>query len=248
MKTLALLLALLSGHIQNQGPMDSSALSAPPPCIEPTGMTYIWVPAAGCSTSTPCATDVVAGNNASQTTSGDLPTYGATCGPNSRPCLTFNGTTDFITPTTAIPSGLTNLTFYAVINITTGSVYNAFFGSTSSQFAEFAVTSGNVPQLAETGIAGAQGTQTISTGTWYTLIVTYANGTTTTSFYNASGGALNPQGSFGGPAMTFPNPTADLGASRGDPSFFNGKIAEWGYTNSVNTAGIANWSSCHYGV
>lgn len=248
MKTLALMLALLSGHIQNQGPMDSSGIAAPPPCIEPAGFTYIWVPTVGCSVATPCATDVVAGNNASQTTLGNLPTYGATCGPNSTPCLTFNGSSDYITPTTAIPSGLTNLTFYAVINTSTTG-YNAFFGSTSNQFAEFAIINGsNVPQLAETGIAGAQGTQTISPGTWYTLIVTYANGTTTTSFYDASGGALNPQGSVSSPAMSFPNPTIDLGASRGDPNFFNGKIAEWGYTNSVNTAGIANWSSCHYGI
>jgi hypothetical protein len=246
MKTLALLLAFFAGSIQNQGPMDSSALSAPPPCVEPAGFTYIWTPTSGCSTSTPCATDIVAGNNATQTVSGDLPTYGATCGPNSTPCLTFNGTTDFLNITTPVPSGVTAFTLYAVINLSASQV-NVIFGGAGSGITYRINNTTNQPDLEESGVQGINGTQTLSLSTWYTEIVTYDNGTTTTSFFDASGGALNSHGVSASPAFTFSGTMPKL-ASDNFSELFNGKIAEWGYLNSVNTAGIANWSSCHYGV
>lgn len=209
-------------------------------------MTYRWTPTSGCSISTPCATDQVSGNNASQTNSGKLPTYGATCGPTSTPCLTFNGTSDYIIPTTPIPSGLTAFTLYAILDITTGSKNNPLFGGVAQSIRYDADTT-NTMDLTQQDVVTVPGAPTLATNTWYTVVVTYLNGTSTSTFYNASGGTLHNAGS-GVQALSFSSATTDLGAAHGDSAFFTGNIAEWGYTNSVTTAGIANWSSCHYGV
>jgi hypothetical protein len=209
-------------------------------------MTYRWTPTSGCSTSTPCATDQVSGNNASQTTSGDLPTYSATGGPNSTPSLAFNGTSDFIIPATAIPSGLTVFTLYVILNVTTLQD-GAMFGGVGGGI-EYRIDSSGKPGLLVQSVVGTSGTQTLSTGTWYTVVVTHDNGTTTTNFYNATSGTLSAQGNNTTQAMVLTSTTNDLGGATGNSEFFNGEIAEWGYLNSVNTAGIAAWSNCHYGV
>jgi hypothetical protein len=242
-RLLAILLLSSLAPAQNQGPMDGGIASAPP-CVAPT-MTYRWTPTSGCSTSTPCATDQVSGNNASQTSSGALPTYGATCGPNSTPCLTFNGSSDYIVPTTAIPANPTAFTLYAVMEATTVSVHNPLFGGNNSGIS-FKVDPSNVMDLSVQGVSDAFGSQTIAASTWYTQVVTYDNGTTTGSFYAASGGGLTAHGS--GSAAGFTATTPNLGGIPLQGIFFTGNIAEWGYLNSVSTAGIANWSSCHYGV
>lgn len=238
------LIALLSLALtQNPGPSVTGAGRLPPACNPPT-MTYRWTPTSGCSVATTCATDQVAGNNATQTTLGDVPTYGATCGPNSTPCLTFNGTSDYLALATPIPSGLTTLTLYAVINLTTSQV-NSIFGGAGSGLI-FRINSSNNPDLESSGVVGVSGSQTLSLSTWYTEVVTYNNGTTTTNFYYASGGSLNAAGSVS-QAFSWSGNVPYL-ANDNYNEVFAGKIAEWGYLNSVNTAGIANWSSCHYGV
>lgn len=217
-------------------------------CTAPT-MTYRWTPASTCSTSQPCATDQVAGNNASQTTSGDLPTYSATGGPNGLASLTFNGTSDYIIPTTPIASGLTAFTMYAIFKPAgTPSSHNYdLFGGTNNSI-EFGIddSAGNA-FLNQQDIIGASGNATFPSGTWYTEIVTYQNGTSTTSFYKANGGALTSDGG-GVQSMTFSSTTPYLGGEPLTGDYFNGSIAEWGFLNSVNTAGIAAWSSCHYGT
>lgn len=245
---LLLLLPLLSTLIGDQATYPTPGPGRQVHACTPPTMTYRWTPTSGCSTSTPCATDQVAGNNASQTTSGDLPTYGATCGPNSTPCLTFNGTSDFLTPTTPIASsGLTAVTVYAVVNMTSTSVLNYIYGGANFGFTFRTNTDGTVGFGVE-GIVGSDGTQVLSPSTWYTIVVTYDNGTTTTNFYNATGGGLAPEGTSG-TALSWSAATPTMASDTPNfSSFFGGSIAEWGYTNSVNTSGIANWSSCHYGV
>ena len=148
-------------------------------------------------------------------------------------------------PNHGIPSGLTAFTLYAVINLAASQV-NPMFGGASSGITFRIDTSPNTPDLEETNVQGVAGTQTLSLSTWYTEVVTYNNGTTTTSFYYASGGTLNAAGVAMSPAFTFSGTTPYLGTDT--VAFLNGSVAEWGYLNSVNTAGIANWSSCHYGV
>lgn len=250
MRLLSLLLSLLMGTSATQ-----ATYPAPGPgrqansCTAPT-MTYRWTPTSGCSTSTPCATDQVSGNNASQTTSGDLPTYGATCGPNSTPCLTFNGTTDYLLPTTAI-AGPTDLTVYAIFKTATTPTTKGYpFIGGAANGIEFGIDTANQAFLNQQDITGTNGTRTYTSGTWYAEAITYHNATTTTNFYAVSGGGLSADGVSASPAMTFSAAAPNLGANTNgsDLEYFNGSIAEWGYLSSVNTAGIAAWSSCHYGV
>ncbi len=219
-------------------------------CTAPT-MTYRWTPASTCSTSQPCAIDQVAGNNASQSTSGDLPTYGATGGPNGLAALTFNGTSDYIIPTTPIASGLTSFTMYAIFKPagTPSSGHNYdFFGGTNNSI-EFGIDPSDNAVLNQQDIIGVNGNAAFPAGTWYTEIVTYQNGTTTTNFYKANGGALTPDGGSTSQALSFSATTPYLGGNTVTSSYFNGSIAEWGFlSGSANPSGIAQWSSCHYGI
>lgn len=212
-------------------------------------MTYRWTPTLGCSVATPCATDQVSGNNASQTTIGDVPTYNATGGPNSTPSLTFNGTSDFITPTTAIPSGLSAFTLYAIIKPSSVSVNNAIFGGVTGGI-EYRINSSANPDVLVQSVADVNsGSQTLTASTWTTQVVTFTtSGSGTIAFYNATGGTLNAAGSGIPAATSFTSTTNDLGGAPATAEFFHGDIAEWGYLNSVSTATIAHWSSCHYGV
>ena len=244
MRTLIALLLLTSAAFgQNPGPMESG-LSTAPPCVEPT-MTGIWVPASG-SSSNPYATDPVAGNNAFQATTANQPTYGATCGPNSTPCLTFNGTSDFIQPTTPLPTASSDITMYAVIYVTAASQPNNMFGGGAAGVS-YRVNSSNNVDFGSEGLSASTGTQVLSPNTWYTEIVTYSNSTNVTNFYFASAGSLIAAGSET-LALGITATTTTLGGAPTEALFFTGKIAEWGYANSVTTAAIANWSSCHYHV
>lgn len=219
-------------------------------CTAPT-MTYRWVPAAACSTSQPCATDIVAGNNASQTTGGDLPTYSATGGPNGTPALVFNGTSDFLTMATAIPTGVTDLTMYAIFNpagTPSSHDYDLISGSANNSM-EFGIDPSDHIFFNQMDIIGAGGALTFPVSTWYTEVVTFHNGTSTTQFYRTVGGALVPDGPATVQAMTFSAVTGNLGGETLTNNYFNGSIAEWGFlSGSTSTTGIAKWSSCHYGI
>src|ERR1700722_1347905 len=114
MRMLSLLLTFLLGAWQTYPSPGPGRQAQSLACTAPS-MTYRWVPASGCSTSSACAKDRVAGNNASQTSSGALPTYSEAGGPDRTPDLTFNGSTDYLTFGTAIPSAVTTFTIYAVI-------------------------------------------------------------------------------------------------------------------------------------
>lgn len=216
-----------------------------PACVAPS-MVYRWTPTAGCSTSTPCATDQVAGNNATQTSSGALPTYSATGGPNSTPSLSFNGS-DSAAFGTAIPSSVTAFTIYAIVNYST-STSNAIIGGTSSGAIEYRINSSNHPDLLIQGAVDlGTGTQTLSPNTWYTEVITYQISGAYT-FYFASGGNLTAAGTGSGSSSPFSSGTQTLGAAPGASEMFNGQIAEWGYLDSVNTSGIATWSNCHFNI
>lgn len=232
---------------QNPGPMAPGGIATPPPCVGPS-MTYRWTPTSGCSTSTPCATDQVAGNNASQTSSGNLPGYGATCGPNSTPCLTFNGTSGYITMATPIVSTITAFTVYAIVNATSLATTGGMIGGAIGGL-EFRINSSTgVLDMSSVAISDfAIGTTSHSTGTWYTLVGTYSSAGTWT-FYHASAGGLVQEDTGSTAFSPFTGTTGDLGATHVTSEYFNGKIAEWGYLNSISTAGIANWSVCHYGI
>jgi hypothetical protein len=209
-------------------------------------MTYRWVASSGCSTSTVCAKDRVDGNNASQTLSSALPTYSESGGPKGTPDLTFNGSTDYLTFRTAIPSAVTGFTIYAVIAMIGAGRENAIFGGDTGGI-EYRINASNNPDLLYQNIADVNsGTQTLSANKWYTEAVTFQI-SGAVNFYYASRGSLIPAGSGSTSSNAFSGITDSLGGSQGG-EYFRGKIAEIGYLSSVNTSGIAAWSNCHYGI
>jgi hypothetical protein len=244
-RTLSLLLTFLLGAWQTYPSPGPGRQARSIPCTPPS-MTYRWVPASGCSTTSACAKDRVDGNNASQISSGALPTYSEGRGPNSTPDLTFNGSTDYLTFGAAIPSAVTTFTIYAVIAMTGAGRENAIFGGDTGGI-EYRINASNHPDLLYQSIADVNsGTQTLSANTWYTEVVTFQI-SGAVNFYYASGGSLIPSGSGSTSSYAFSGITESLGASRGG-EYFRGKIAEIGYLSSVNTSGIAAWSNCHYGI
>jgi hypothetical protein len=244
-KAFTLLLALLLGGWQtypSPGPGRQAQSSA---CIAPP-MTYRWVPSSGCSTSTVCAKDRVDGNNALQTLSSALPTYSESGGPKGTPDLTFNGSTDYLTFRTAIPSAVTGFTIYAVIAMIGAGRGNAIFAGDTGGI-EYRINASNKPDLLYQNIADVNsGTQTLSANKWYTEVVTFQI-SGAVNFYYASGGSLIPAGSGSTSSNAFSGITDSLGGSQGG-EYFKGKIAEVGFRNSPDPSGIAAWSSCQYGI
>jgi hypothetical protein len=171
-RTLSLLLTFLLGAWQTYPSPGPGRQARSIPCTPPS-MTYRWVPASGCSTTSACAKDRVDGNNASQISSGALPTYSEGRGPNSTPDLTFNGSTDYLTFRAAIPSAVTRFTIYAVIAMTGAGRENAIFGGDTGGI-EYRINASNHPDLLYQSIADVNsGTQTLSANTWYTEVVTF---------------------------------------------------------------------------
>jgi hypothetical protein len=122
------------------------------------------------------------------------------------------------------------------------------FGGTNNSI-EFGIDPSDNAVINQQDIIGVSGTATFPAGTWYTEVVTYNNGTTTTALYKANGGALTSDGGSTSQAMSFSATTPYLGGQTLTGSYFNGSIAEWGFlSGSANPAGIAQWSSCHYGI
>lgn len=246
MKYLIALLALATS-MQNPGPSRGSKATAPPSCNPPT-MQYRWTPTSGCSTSTVCMTDAVVANNASQTNSANLPTYSATGGPNSQPELVFGAgsANDYLVFGTPVPLTLSTFTIYAVVNITTASLSNAIFGGAVGGI-EYRINSSNNPELLKAAtLSIGSGTQTLSAGTWYTQVMTYTSASGY-NFYHANGGSLTLAGT-GSSSTTFLGAANNIGAGAAQSEVLTGNLAEVGFLNSVNTAGIAAWSSCHFGI
>jgi hypothetical protein len=240
---IGLLLTLLTIG-QNPGPSVTGATVAPASCVAPTGLVYRWTPTAGCSTSTVCATDQVAGNNASQTTSADLPTYSSTGGPNNTPSLTFNGTTDYIIPTIPIAGSTTGLIIYAVFNQTANPGNTALIGGATSGL-EYGVNGSGNMFLNQQSIQGiGAGSSTISLSTWYAKAITYNNTSNVWTFYNISGGSATSDGagSTGYPVWAA---TPNLGGAANVGQNFHGSVAEWGYgITSTLPSGLATWIHC----
>lgn len=232
-------------------------------CTPPTNETYRWVPNSGCSTSVACATDVVASNNASQTTSGDLPTYSATGGPNNQPYLSFNGTSDYLTFSTTIPTTActgTGCTFWVVWYIASTGATKPWFGYSGggNNFQGYYFQSANVQRLANTfanaggGYTGPwSGTDTYSATTWYTTAVTMTSGGTWQT-YKCSGGTCATDGSGGTGAgwgtISFATNALGIIAGQSATDYWSGRMAEWGYYAGSSITGLAAWSKCQYGI
>jgi hypothetical protein len=143
-----------------------------------------------------------------------------------------------------------SITFYAVIksySIVEPTIA-AIIGVSAGHGMEWGINTNN-KQFANSQGATALGTGTnaLTTSTNYTLAMTYTYSTGALAFYNCSSGTCNADGTATQTA-SFPNPTNRLGSATDVNDPFKGYVAEWGWTNSATTAGIAAWSQCKYGI
>lgn len=129
------------------------------------------------------------GNHATQSTSGNKPTFKATAGPGGRPCVRFDGG-DFLSLTNLITGQL--YTVFAVINVADSNP-RTICGDGSGAFQY------RIYQLKQEGLrsrVAVIGTSTtaISTGTWYQVAMTYNGNTGAYAFYlsgSADGSGTN---------------------------------------------------------
>lgn len=231
----------------------------PVPCTAPT-MTYRWAaynPSNLCGTTggSSCTTngqafysvaDSVAGNTATQTSTGSQGTY-STNAINSLPAISFTGA-QFYTMGTGITAP-TTFTFYAVAEVTNVSSNRGLIGANSSANFEIrtASTTPNVTLLSQATAQIAVSGTALPTSTWFTLVVTYNTVSGAYNFYKAVGGSLTSLGS-GTSIASFSAATTQLGGAQSVSDFWFGSIAEWGYLNSTSTTGIAAYSQCEYGI
>jgi hypothetical protein len=232
-------------------------------CTPPT-MTYRWSvrnPGIGC-TAGACVNggtisslpSSVGSNPATNSSSGRQPIY-TTNVINGQPAALFNGVTNseflaLTTPNVLPQSG--SATFYAVIEPTStcASTNCAMFGGAATNNFEYRVnTSSKQQMLQQQNVSIGIGTATISTTAFTTVAATYNFGTGAWALFTCSGGTCSSDGSgTGGPTSGWANSSTYLGAAPDIAEWFSGYIAEWGYLNSISTAGIGAYSSCQYGI
>lgn len=218
-------------------------------------ITYQFLPASGCSTSSACLSDAIGGNNASQTTSGDLPTYGATSGANSKPALTFNGTSDFLNMATTIPSSANTYTFWVVWNTAAlGAIAQTFFANTAGTGFIYFIRGSSLGyySFVINGAVIANSTNPPTAGTWTAEVVTYNATTGAGAFYTCASGSCTSNGTFT-QAETISGSIGVIGYTPGTSSYYmNAKLSELGYNNAVWSGGqistFATWANCQYGI
>jgi hypothetical protein len=193
-------------------------------------------------------TDFVASNSLTQTSTSHQPTY-TTGAINSLPAVDFAGS-----PTEYLPSGsgfivptTGSFTLYAIFNADDFTVIKPLLSTTTAGGLLWGFYAGGELLNIAGGSAIGSSITTYSTGVWYTLVVTYNTSTGAYAFYNCSGGTCAADGS-GTNVQTITQVSELVGGDFPDSSFFNGKMAEFSYLNSVSTAGIGAWSLCKYGI
>jgi hypothetical protein len=226
-----------------------------PSCTPPT-MTYRWQVANSgilCGTGIACTNGAgtfslpssATSNTASQGASGNQPIY-TTGAINGLQAALFNGTSQTLAFSNTFGTSGT-MTLYAVIEPTSsggGILGSATAGTNGS--VEWAINGGGGQFFNSLNRAAiASGAATISTSHFSTLAMTYDFTSGVANLYICSGGTCTLDGTGTSTAQFF-NATNSLGTT--GIFFFSGYIAEWGYLNSVNTAGIATYSQCEYGI
>jgi hypothetical protein len=189
-------------------------------CVLPP-VSQLEVPTSSAYTSGNAGTNgFISYNPAYQTTGADVPTYGATSGPNSQPGLTFNGSSDFLNFLNPINahSPMTQLIIFKTANTGTQS----FTSGVSGALAWFLVSQKQTLHTASVATLWT-GTDTYSTATWYAILQTYNPTTGVYAAWQLNTGTANSDGSGTGSTAN-PNAITFLGESNG-ASFFNGVIA-----------------------
>lgn len=196
--------------------------------------------------------DPINGNTASQSNTSDQPTY-ATNFLNSLAGVTYNGSSDFLSPGTTIPTSDTNFTFMAVFNLSTASVNNGLMGTTSGSALDYLVNSSNhmVLALGGTGAIGT-GSTTLAASTNYAFLATWNKSTGAWQIWRLASGSATSDGS-GTQSETLVNPTWSwIGEAKngsGTAVFLHGTLVEITASISAPTASTyATYVNCKYGL
>jgi hypothetical protein len=188
--------------------------------------------------------DSVGGNTASQSTTGDQGTL-ATSFVNGLSAVTFNGTSDFYTPTTTVPSSNVIYTFLAVFQLAaTGSTQG--LAGTSGQSVVAQISSTNHFQLSMFGVGSlGQGTTTLTTSTNYAFLGTYNKTSGAWQIWRLASGTATSDGSGTTAGTVSGSAWAAIGKS--SSSFFHGTLVELDLSESAPTASqYATYTNCKY--
>ncbi|MGH9607285.1 MAG: LamG-like jellyroll fold domain-containing protein [Terracidiphilus sp.] len=236
-------------------------------CAAPT-MTYRWAAynssnTCGATGGSSCSTsgqavysvaDFVAGNTLKQAATSAQPTF-ETSAVNSRPALSFNGSSNYMTMATPVPVTNTTYTFYAVFNpanVASGFIFGNYLGygvqvvvRLYQTHLQFIVDAGASPD-------SLSGSTVLSTGTWYTMVATYNLTSRAAALYLCSAGTCSSQGTATLAAQTLTKSLGALGTGNDSVTNpFDGYLAEAGYFNGIDSnpsADIGAWSYCWYGI
>lgn len=237
-------------------PMVTGANAQATGCTLPTGSwTNLWQPNASAGSSGFAGfNDASSTNNATAASSGAAPAYSATSGPNSKPGLTFNGSSNILGLASTIPAS-GDYTFFAVFNVASLSANQYLLGpsSTAGTAWRLASSSGD-QQLVSVGITTiGSDTTGHSTNTWEAIAVTFVFATKAYAFYNYAGSGSWSAGASGTGVAAPTAVVASLGGSSPSSGFWNGNLALMGFysgapytASGLNTA-IGSYINCEYG-
>lgn len=188
--------------------------------------------------------DVVAANNAVQSTSGNRPIY-TTGQVNGLPANVYTaGGTQTLTFPTRLPDSGNLLTLYAVVKPNSGSGPFPLMGPSVGGL-EWRINSGH-QELLLANISGiGVGTATISSSVYSMLVAQYNETTGAYAFYECSGGTCTLDAS--GTTLVSVTGPDSIGFSTGDGSF-GGGIADEGFINATTTTGIGAYALACFAI
>jgi hypothetical protein len=195
-------------------------------------------------------TDVVAGSNATQTSTGNQPIWNAaSSGSAINGKATFTPALGLWMNQSTIGTISAPVSFYAVFRLGPLTDNQGIYGGSATGSVEWRISNSGQQQFLSSGtVLLGTGTTTYSSGTVYGLAVTYNPSTGAGAFYKCSGGTATSDGTFTN-ASSFTTATNNIGASEAVTDYFLGDIAETG--NLIGTAsitGVCSWLNTQYGI
>ena len=165
-----------------------------------------------------------------------------------QPSISFSGASQYFNlGSTQTLTSSTQLTLYAVLKPSATSFTGAIIGSNAASGPEWRINStGHQEFLSQSSASVGTSTSVVSTSAYSTIAMTYNYSTGALSFYICASGTCTLDGTATS-APGFLGRVNWLGNASNSEQF-SGNIAEWGYIDSVTTAGIAAWSQCKYGI
>lgn len=214
-------------------------------CVAPT-MTYRWTPT---NSGYGAMTDQVAGDNATQSTGGDQPTYsGSVAALGGKPGVVFNGSSDFLSISTPVPDSSAYFSMYAVF--VAGGINQVLLGDVPGSGGQTAIYMINrLTQTMELNVyngGGLSAGTTINSGIAYTVGVQYNSSTLALAYFMCSGGTCSSDGTYTLGGATINLPINAIG-NDGSGSYLNATIGEVAYVNGpLPTTALGTYSLCQF--